>query len=106
MTDTRKLDAYRRRLEKIQTAAGLTSECIGAVAEVGAGGPGEGSVKGTLVSYTHRLGAGLFGPRLMTDVTLCPECAHRKGECDPANEVTVEDAVLLEIVRNGDREPS
>jgi hypothetical protein len=107
MATKREIEAYRKRLARIGGAinpgAQLTSECLYAVVTYLDEFGGEEKV-GTLVGYSHRIGQGLFGPRVVTDITVCTDCAHRKGRCGPDFEVTATDVAVLEVVRNGDRE--
>lgn len=61
------------------------------------------TVEGTLLAFTHKRAMGLFGDRIQTDVTICTACAHRRGDCGPDAEVTIEDVLLHSIERNADR---
>lgn len=102
----RQIDAYRVRLAKINAAEGLTTECIGAVVTVYVDPGCNVEVTGTLSGFTHRLGFGLFGQRIVTDVSLCLGCVHKPGgnACNEP-ETSYADVALVEVVRNGDREP-
>lgn len=108
MATQRQVDAYRRRLAKIsaQDSPGhhLTAECLQAVVTFHALWPheSEDGQQGTLVGFGYRIGQGLFGPRLMVDITVCDDCVHRKGQCGPDHEQHFEDVVITAIVRNGD----
>jgi hypothetical protein len=106
MASKRKIDAYRKRLAKISSkrlpAHHLTADCIGAV--VSYWELGDHEVRhGTLTGFAYRMGVGLLGPRLMVDITVCTACVHQRGgsACE-ASEITIVDAAISDIRRNGD----
>lgn len=98
----RQIEGYRRRLAKVaeKGADALTAECVGAVVRVREWG--EDDLVGTLIAYTVRSFAGLIGPRVGVDVTVCTDCVGRPGSCGPRYEVTLTDVLLLDIRRNED----
>lgn len=98
MATLRQIDAYRRRLAKITGTAQLTTECLGAVVQVG--NVEADPVLGTLVSFTQRQRVGLFGMQLATDVVLCPTCVGRSADCSRDDEIQLKDVWLLTITRN------
>lgn len=105
MATKRQVEAYEKRLAKIGSGSQLTVECIGAVLTVRPDPALPETVSGTLVGYTHRQAVGLLGLRVVTDVTICTACAHKRGDCDaPGAELTIDDALIDRIERNG--EPS
>lgn len=111
MASERQVEAYRKRLAKIagKGAAMLTSECLGAVASVegsiveGRGIAKQKKVVGTLVSYQHAHRLGMFGLRIITNVTVCTACVHQRAQCAPRDLRTVTDVILLDLVRNDER---
>ena len=105
MATRRQVQAYQRRLAKIDSGTRLTAECLNAVVTF-LTLRGADEVTGTLVSYTHRLGFGLLGPRVVTDVRICTECIDQNGDCpDVATLPVHEDIALLSIRRNSGEQP-
>ena len=101
----RQVDAYRRRLAKIDHSGDLTAECLNAVIAFEVNGLGGEQVTGTLVAYSHAFGPSIIfgGQRLVTDVRVCPDCAHRTANCRPDTELPWHrDVFLIEVRRNGD----
>ena len=74
----REVAAYEARLSKITEADQLTAECLGAVVNAdGYDGGVRLTVVGALLSFTHRLGAGLVGTTVWTDLVVIPVCSSR-----------------------------
>lgn len=103
MATKRQIEAYEKRLAKIEQGSQITVECIGAVVTAWPEPALPETVEGTLLGYTHKRAVGLFGDRIQTDVVLCTACAHKRGDCGPGAEVVLKDVLLHSIVRNGSR---
>src|SRR5688500_16337980 len=99
MATKRQIEAYEKRLAKIDSTGDLTAECIGAVVAVFVAPYGKDDyLEGTLTEFTHRLGLGLLGQSLLTDVVLYTACAHQRGDCDASDaKVAIKGAVFRSI---------
>jgi hypothetical protein len=106
MATQRQIDAYRRRLAKIKSGAGLTAECVGAVFYGGVEEPMSADQEvGTIIGVEHCQGWGLFGPTVWTRVKLCKACVHKKGgdRCVQADDTEWRLVLWVdEVRRNGD----
>ena len=102
----RQIDAYRRKLAKIEGAHELSPIAFNAVVSVWVYGQGDDPIVGTLVAVRHEIGVGLFGQSIETYVKLCPECVHKRGaNCKRPAELEWLHVLGLEsVVRNGDKE--
>lgn len=102
----RDIDAARRRLNKVRDRADLTAKHLGGQIRftefVGAPAYTETHV-GTLLGFRHRIGYGLFGFRLFTDVTVCVDCDGTV--CESGTEFT-EIADEVRMWRGGDEPPA
>jgi hypothetical protein len=106
MATKKQIDAYRRRLSKIDTGSKLTAECVGAVFYGGIEAPMSADQEvGTILGVEHEQGWGLFGPTIWTRVKLCPACVHKRGGDHCVKPDAAEWRTVLwvdEIRRNGD----
>lgn len=107
MITDRQIDAYRRRLAKIEKAFGLTGECLDAVIAWADFVEGEPVVCcGTLVEFRIYTGVGLFGPTRYVDVTICTACVGEPASeqrCEESKAThTIVAGAVVDLFRNED----
>ena len=109
MASRKQIEAYERKLAKIVTdGKPLDADCLMAVATVVytvVHSPGQDEQTGTLVWFSQEIGYGLFGPRRIQSVRLCPSCVHhRPAEACPDVESLpiIRDALIVRLERNTD----
>ncbi|MDV8022315.1 hypothetical protein [Rhodococcus sp. IEGM 1330] len=102
MTTKRQIEAFDRRLAKVERADQLTSEMLGV--EVHYVLPGSDVVDGgfnsaLLVGFTHRIGVGLFGFMTFTDIVVAETPEAYAADRDSAWHVV--SAIVVSVTRWG-----
>lgn len=98
MVRKRDIDAYDRRAAKMCSERELEARDLGAIVTVYDAEHGR-DVTGALVGFRHRIGVGLFGNAIWTDVTVCPECIGGHT-CTGSSDIDVRAATLVSIRRS------
>lgn len=104
MASRKKIEAYERKLAKIATEGKpLDADCLMAAATVYNSEQGEQT--GTLVWFSQEVGYGLFGPRRVQSVRLCPSCVHHRP-AEPCPNVEslpiIRGGIIVRLERNTD----